>query len=180
LQVAAASPISSTARQSIVDLAKCPSVATNDYVFVTLWRVAGNVDRVYRVLVDIENYPRWWPEVYLQVELLTPLKKTIGDRVRLLTRGKLPYKIRWQSEIVQANPPHGFMIRATGDFDGRGIWSLKQQGSDVVLTFDWRLRVQKRLIRNLSWLFKPLFRWNHRWAMNRGEEGLSREMMLAR
>lgn len=155
-------------------------MATNDYVFVTLWRVAGNVDRVYRVLVDIENYPRWWPEVYLQVEPLTPLKKTIGDRVRLLTRGKLPYKIRWQSEIVQANPPHGFMIRATGDFDGRGIWSLKQQGSDVVLTFDWRLRVQKRLIRSLSWLFKPLFRWNHRWAMARGRGGLSREMMSAR
>jgi hypothetical protein len=100
--------------------------------------------------------------------------------VRPHTRGKLPYRIRWQSEIVQANPPHGFMIRATGDFDGRGIWSLKQQGSDVVLTFDWRLRVQKRLIRSLSWLFKPLFRWNHRWAMARGREGLSREMMSTR
>ena len=155
-------------------------MATNDYVFVTLWRVAGNVDRVYRVLVDIENYPRWWPEVYLQVEPLTPLEKTIGDRVRLLTRGKLPYKIRWQSEIVQANPPRGFMIRAAGDFDGRGNWALKQEGSDVVLTFDWRLRVQKRLIRSLSWVFKPLFRWNHRWAMARGREGLSREMMSAR
>jgi hypothetical protein len=170
----------SIARHAIIDLATCPSVATNDYVFVTLWRVVGNVDRVYRVLVDIKNYPRWWPEVYLRVEPLTPLKKTIGDRVRLLTRGKLPYKIRWQSEIVQANPPHGFIIRATGDFDGRGIRSLKQQGSDVALTFDWRLRVQKRLIRNSSWLFKPLFRWNHRWAMARGQEGLSREMMSAR
>ena len=86
-------------------------MAANDYVSVTLWRVPGNVDRAYRVLVDIENYPRWWLEVYLRVEPLTPLRKTIGDKVRLLTRGKLPYKIRWQSEIVQANPPHGFIIR---------------------------------------------------------------------
>jgi hypothetical protein len=170
----------SIARQLIVDPAKCRFVATNDYVFVTLWRVPGTVDRAYRILIDIENYPRWWPEVYLRVEPLTPLKKTVGDKVRLLTRGKLPYKIRWQSEIVQANPPHGFIIRATGDFDGRGIWSLKQQGSDVMLIFDWRLRAQKRLIRNLSWLFKPLFRWNHRWAMARGEEGLRREMLSAR
>jgi hypothetical protein len=112
-------------------------------------------------------------------EPLTPPRETIGDKVRLLTRGKLPYKIRWQSEIVQANPAHGFIIRATGDFDGRGIWSLNQQGSEVVLTFDWRLRTQKPLLRNLSWLFKPPFRWNHRWAMARGEEGLSREMMSA-
>ena len=155
-------------------------MAANDYVVVTLWRIPESIDRAYRVLIDIEDYPRWWPEVYLRVEPLTPLRKTVGDKVRLLTLGKLPYKIRWQSEIVQANPPHGFIIRATGDFDGRGIWSLKQQGSEVVLTFDWRLRAQKRLIRNLSWLFKALFRWNHRWAMDRGEEGLSREMMSAR
>jgi hypothetical protein len=54
-------------------------------------------------------------------EPFTPLRETVGDKVRLLTRGKLPYKIRSQSEIVQANPPHGFIIRATGDFNGRGI-----------------------------------------------------------
>jgi Polyketide cyclase / dehydrase and lipid transport len=155
-------------------------VAANDYVFVTLWRVPGTVDRAYQVLVDIENYPRWWPEVYLRVEPLTPLRKTVGDKVRLLTRGKLPYKIRWQSEIVQANPPHGFIVRATGDFDGCGIWSLKQQGGEVVLTFDWRLRAQKRLIRNLSFILKPLFRWNHRWAMARGEAGLRQEILSAR
>ena len=146
-------------------------MAANDYVFVTLWRIPGNIDRAYRVLDRYQDYPRWWPEVYLRVEPLTPLRKTVGDKVRPLTRGKFPYKIRWQSEIVQANPPHGFIIRATGDFDGRGIWSLKQQGSEVVLTFDWRLRAQKRLIRNLSWLFKALFRWNHRWAMESGRGG---------
>jgi hypothetical protein len=100
--------------------------------------------------------------------------------MRLVTRGKLPYKIRWRSEIVQANPPHGFIIRATGDFDGRGIWSLKQQSNDVVLTFDWRLRAQKPLPRNLSFVFEPLFRWNHRWAMARGQEGLRHELMSAR
>jgi hypothetical protein len=85
----------------------------------------------------------WGPEVYLQVEPLTPRQKTIGDRVRLLTRGKLPYKIRWQSEIVQANPPHGFMIRATGDFDGRGIWSLKH--SKFVVAFQAALSLEPSL-----------------------------------
>jgi hypothetical protein len=55
-------------------------VAANDYVFVTLCRVPGNVDRAYRILVDIENYPRWWPKVYLRVEPLTPLKKPLATR----------------------------------------------------------------------------------------------------
>jgi hypothetical protein len=151
-------------------------VAANDYVFISHWRVPGAIQRAYEILIDIENYPRWWPQVYLHVEPLTALSKNAGDRVRLLTRGKLPYKIRWEAEVTGTNPPHSFSIRASGDFDGRGIWSLQQQGSDVVLTFDWRLRAEKPLLRRLSFIFKPLFKWNHHWAMARGEEGLILEV----
>jgi hypothetical protein len=124
-------------------------MAGNQYVFVTRWRVSGRIERAYEILIDVENYPRWWSQVYLKIE---PLTKSAGDRARLLTRGKLPYQIRWQSEIVATNPPHGFTIRATGDFDGRGIWSLQQKDNNVAITFDYR------------------------WAMAHGEEGLRREM----
>jgi hypothetical protein len=93
-----------------------------------------------------------------------------------LTRGKLPYKLRWQAEIIEADRPISFVIRAIGDFDGRGVWSLQQQGNDVAIAFDWRLRAEKPLLRYLSFLFKPLFKWNHRWAMARGQEGLRAEI----
>jgi hypothetical protein len=151
-------------------------MGSNDYVFITHWRVPGRIEQVYDVLIDIENYPRWWPQVYLKVESLTPLTKSAGDKVRLLTRGKLPYTIRWQSEIIETNRPTGFTIRATDDFEGCGVWLLQQQGDDVLVAFDWRLRAEKPLLRNLSFLFKPFFKWNHRWAMARGEEGLRREV----
>ena len=151
-------------------------MATNDYVFITHWRVRGNTERVYDLLVDIDEYPRWWPEVYLRVEPLSQTRTGLGAKSKLLTKGKLPYQLRWQAEIVEARRPINFTIRATGDFDGRGIWSLEQSGSEVAITFDWRLRAEKPLLRRLSFIFKPLFRWNHRWAMARGEEGLRREL----
>ena len=60
---------------------------------------------------------------------------------------------------------HGFTLVATGDFDGRGEWTFVQDGAFVDITYDWRLRAEKPLLRNLSVLLKPLFEANHRWAM---------------
>jgi hypothetical protein len=44
------------------------------------------------------------------------------------------------------------------------------------IRYDWRIRVDKPLIRYLSWLLKPLFASNHRWAMAKGEESLRLEL----
>jgi hypothetical protein len=76
--------------------------------------------------------------------------------------------------------PAGFTIEATGDFLGRGIWTFEQEGDWVNATFDWRLRAEKPLLRYLSFLLKPLFCANHRWAMARGERVCKRNWARAR
>ena len=151
----------------------------NDYVFLTHWRVKGTAEDAYEILTDVPGYLRWWPEVYLAVTPLTPAEKDgLGQSYRLLTRGKLPYRLRWDARIVQTRRPHGFTIEASGDFVGRGIWTLTERPNDLKISFDWRLRAEKALLRYPSFLLKPLFRWNHGWAMARGEEGLRRELSL--
>lgn len=150
----------------------------NDYVFLTHWRVKGAGD-AYEILTDVPGYLRWWSDVYLAVTPLTPGgKDRLGQSYRLLTRGKLPYRLRWDAQIVQTRRPHGFTIEATGDFVGRGIWTFTERANDLKIAFDWRLRAEKPLLRYLSFLLKPLFRRNHRWAMARGEEGLRGELSL--
>ena len=86
----------------------------------------------------------------------------------------------WESEIVESRYPHGFTIVASGDFDGRGVWTFEQDGRVVDVTYDWRLRAEKPLLRNLSFLLKPLFEANHRWAMAQGEESLKLELLRRR
>ena len=44
------------------------------------------------------------------------------------------------------------------------------------ITYDWRIRAEKPLLRYLSFLLKPVFSANHRWAMARGEESLKAEL----
>ena len=151
----------------------------NDYVFLSHWRVKGTPENAYEVLTDVPGYLRWWPDVYLAVTPLNSAEKDgPGQSYRLVTRGKLPYRLRWNARIVRTRRPHGFTIEATGDFVGRGIWTLTERANDLKISFDWRLRAEKPLLRYLSFLLKPLFRWNHRWAMARGEEGLRRELSL--
>ena len=48
------------------------------------------------------------------------------------------------------------------------------------MTYVWTVQARKPLIRSLSFLLKPVFEANHRWAMARGEEGLTRELLLRR
>jgi hypothetical protein len=45
-------------------------MSSNDYHFVTRWRVGGTIKEVADVLKSAEDLPRWWPSVYLDVQEL--------------------------------------------------------------------------------------------------------------
>ena len=64
-----------------------------------------------------------------------------------MTRGKLPYRLRWDARIVETRRPNGFTIEATGDFVGRGVWSFNEHGEDLEIVFDWRLRAEKPMLK---------------------------------
>lgn len=152
----------------------------NDYAFVTRWRVHGTVAEVDEVLADAASLPRWWPSVYLDVRILRPGDaRGVGKTVELLTQGWLPYRLRW-SFVTTERRPDGFTLEADGDFEGRGIWTFVQSGDAVDVTYDWRIRARKPLLRSMSWLLRPVFAANHRWAMARGEESLALELRRRR
>jgi len=153
----------------------------NDYHIVTTWRVEALCGEVADILDDPLELPRWWPAVYLSAEAIEPGDaRGLGRRVALHTRGWLPYTLRWELEVVESRYPNGSTIVARGDFDGRGVWSIEQDGRHAVVTFDWRVGAEKPLLRDLSFLLKPLFASNHRWAMAQGEESLVLEIARRR
>lgn len=148
----------------------------NEYQFLTEWRVAAPRQLLYEILKEGRNYPQWWPDVYLGAKWLPSGRADgIGDRVELLTKGWLPYKLRWTAISETFVAPHRIEIRAEGDFVGRGVWQLEEENDMTHITFDWRLRADKPLLRWLSPLFKPIFKWNHHWAMGTGLNRLQHE-----
>jgi len=158
-----------------------PDRKSSAYEFLTTWRVAGTCGEVSDILGDPLALPRWWPSVYLDVQEIDPPDAGgIGRRVRVLTKGWLPYTLRWEFVTTESRYPNGFTIAAAGDFNGRGVWTIEQAEGDVVITYDWRLEVEKPFVKQMSFLLRPLFEANHRWAMAQGEKSLKLELARRR
>jgi hypothetical protein len=156
-------------------------MSSNEYHFITKWRLEGTIEEVADILSEAEELPRWWPSVYLAVDVLSRGDKDgIGKIVSLHTKGYLPYTLRWQFRVTESRYPHGFSLEAWGDFVGRGIWTFEQAGKFVDVIYDWKIRADKPLLRSFSFIFKPIFSANHRWAMARGEESLRVELARRR
>ena len=152
-------------------------MASNEYHFVTHWRVESTVAEVLDVLGKASDLPLWWPSVYLDVKELAPGDANgLGKEVSLYTKGWLPYTLRWQFRVSEINPPHGFSLVASGDFVGKGVWTFAQDGTWVNITYDWKILADKPLLRTLSFVMKPIFSSNHLWAMAKGEESLKLEL----
>jgi hypothetical protein len=152
-------------------------VTHNEYDFVTHWRVKSTVEEISEVIGNGPDLPRWWPSVYLEVkELERGDENGLGKVIDLYTKGWLPYTLRWQFRVTEVRHPYGFTLEAWGDFVGRGIWTFAQDGEWVNITYDWKIRADKPILRYFSLIMKPLFSANHRWAMAKGEESLRLEL----
>jgi hypothetical protein len=150
---------------------------SNEYAFITHWRVQSTCQEISDILGNAPDLTRWWPSVYLDVQELEPGDKNgIGKVVSLFTKGWLPYTLRWQFRVTANRSPYGFSLEAWGDFVGTGNWTFAQNDHWVNITYDWRIRADKPLLRWLSFIMKPIFSANHHWAMRKGEESLKLEL----
>ncbi len=78
--------------------------------------------------------------------------------------------------MVEQHYPNGSRIVATGDLEGKGSWTLRQDGDDATVTYEWTVSANHAFIRRFSWLLRPLFAANHNWTMRQGLRGLREEL----
>ena len=52
-------------------------------------------------------------------------------------------------------------------------WILHTEEGGTKVMLDWNPRVDKPVVKLLSPVLKPVFEWNHHWAMNLGEKQLA-------
>ncbi len=144
---------------------------------VTHWRLKGRIEDVARILSDPTAFPRWWGDVYLGVTVIQKGDASgVGQTVDVHSKGWLPYHLHWHGKLVETAVPQRWVVEATGDLVGRGVWTLTQNGGVAKVEYDWRVSTDRLLFRLLA----PFFRWlmisNHQWAMAKGEAGLQREL----
>jgi uncharacterized protein YndB with AHSA1/START domain len=136
-----------------------------EYVFVDEWDVQAPPEAVYEALADARTYPEWWRPVYKSVE---------GDRTETRHRfkGRLPYTLELRSLLVREDPPRQFETNVDGDLRGKGVWTFTPANGGTHVRWDWTVFADRPLLRYLTPILRPLFRWNHSWAVARARDGL--------
>ncbi|HTN25701.1 MAG TPA: cupin domain-containing protein [Solirubrobacteraceae bacterium] len=150
--------------------AAAPVAREPGYVFVDEWDVAAPIDAVFDALADSRGYPEWWKPVYIDVEADGP--PAVGAVARQHFKGRLPYHLRTRAEVVRLERPTTIEGIVDGDLSGRGLWTLSERDGVTHVRFDWRVNADRALLRVLTPVLRPLFRWNHNWAIARAVEGL--------
>jgi quercetin dioxygenase-like cupin family protein/uncharacterized protein YndB with AHSA1/START domain len=140
------------------------------YVFVDEWDVAAPPDAVFEAIADSSTYPVWWRPVYLDVD--SPARTEVGAESRQHFKGRLPYHLNTRSVIVELDPPRTVTADVDGDLRGRGTWTLSQTERGTHVRFDWQVHADRKLLQVLTPVLRPIFRWNHNWAIARAKEGL--------
>jgi uncharacterized protein YndB with AHSA1/START domain len=149
----------------------------NTYHFITRWQVDATPEEVYRTLENAEELPRWWSSVYLDVNILDKGQTGgVGKVIELLTKGWLPYTIKWQFRVLHTEFPKGYSLEAKGDFVGKGIWTFTANENGTEIVYDWKIEAEKPLLKKLSGIVKPILSMNHEWAMAKGLESLKLEL----
>jgi uncharacterized protein YndB with AHSA1/START domain len=141
-----------------------------EYVFIDEWDVEAPLESVFEALADASTYPEWWRPVYIDVRCDGPPE--VGRVSKQHFKGRLPYTLRTTSEITRMDQPHSFAVSVVGDLTGRGEWTLTPRDGRVHVHFDWRVIADRPLLRTLTPILRPLFRWNHNWSIARAREGL--------
>lgn len=141
---------------------------TSTYTFRGTWDVDAPLAAVHEVLVDLERYPDWWPQV-VAVASLGP------DDARVLCRSRLPYTLDLVLHAVSRESPL-LEVNVSGDLDGVVRWRLSELPAGTRLDFEQEVEVGG-LLSAASYVVRPLLRWNHDRMMAGCVEGLRRQLV---
>jgi hypothetical protein len=133
------------------------------FAFEERWWLPAAPEAVRDVLVDLEHYPDWWPQV-VAVASLGP------DDARVLCRSTLPYTLDLVLHAVSRELPV-LEVALSGHLSGCVRWRLGEERGGTGLQLSQRVTVHGPMAPAAT-LLGPLARWNHRRMMAGGLAGL--------
>jgi hypothetical protein len=128
------------------------------YSFRGTWTVPVPVERVQPVLLDLERYPEWWPQI-------RAVAKISDDDARVLCRSTLPYTLDLLLH-AERRESHVLETSLSGDLEGVVRWRLADESAGARLDFEQDVHVTGRLLNAASYVGRPVLRWNHHRMMD--------------
>ncbi len=141
---------------------------------VSHWQLAAPPQVVWRALSRPEQWPAWWPYVLRVQTVAEGGPDGVGRVRRIEWATSLPYRLCIDIEATEVLPGERLRGRSRGTLDGEGLWLLQPLDGGTLVTYLWRVRLNRAWMRALAPVLAPLFRWNHEAVMRAGGQGLAR------
>ena len=135
------------------------------YSFRRSWTVPFPIGRVHALLVDLERYPEWWPQV-------RAVAKLGEDDALVVCRSVLPYSLDLVLHAERRELTH-LETSLTGDLEGVVRWYLTDLGPRTRMDFEQDVQVTGRILRVASRAARPVMVWNHERMMRGCLTGLN-------
>lgn len=143
---------------------------TTTFSFHSEWVLAARADDVREVLVDLEHYPEWWPQV-------VAVAKLDDDNARVLCKSRLPYTLDLLLTATRREPRR-LESRIDGDLVGVAVWRLEERDGSTHVDYTQDVVVTHRLLRPFVRVLRGPMVWNHGRMMEGCRAGLEQRLGL--
>lgn len=133
------------------------------FSFDTRWLLGATPERVRDVLIDLEHYPAWWPQV-------RAVAKLGEDDALVLCRAALPYTLELRLHAICRELPT-LRVEASGDLRGSIAWTVEASATGCVVHARQEVELT-RLPSAVVAATRPILGWNHARMMAGGLAGL--------
>ncbi|MBK7231251.1 MAG: SRPBCC family protein [Saprospiraceae bacterium] len=148
------------------------------YHFITEWKFEAPVELVWEEIYHSENWPSWWRGVLSAQTIETGNETGIGDRKKFVWQSLLPYKLSFESVLVENIKYRKLAGNAFGELEGTGIWTFEEKNGMTYLRYDWKVKTTKKWMNVIAPIAKPFFKWNHDVIMEWGHKALAQRLMV--
>ena len=146
------------------------------YSFVTYWKIDAPVEKVWDAIYNSTDWNKWWKGVVSVTETSTGDKRGI-DSIREYTwKSALPYQLIFSMRLTENIEYKKLTGIAFGELEGEGTWIFEERNGSTYVTYYWNVFTNKFWMNYLSFILKPLFKYNHNIVMRWGEECLKKRL----
>lgn len=140
------------------------------YRFVTDMRFGASIDAVYGVIVEPEGWLGGWGDAVSVKRTAEGGRDGLGSAFEATVKAPLGYRLSARVETVEVRRPTHLRMRATGDLEGAGIWTLRETDVGTDVRFAWDVEATEPWMQRLTPIARPLFEWSHGVVMRNATE----------
>lgn len=145
------------------------------YHFETHWKFEADIEQIWE-LINGFDHGDWWNGMDAKKIKRGKRLNGVGDRFITTFHTKLLYQLSFESEVLKKESPRYIEIKASGELEGKGIWTLSQEGKITHVRYTWEVNTNKKWMNFAAPLLRPFFVWNHNQVMDEGAKGIANRL----